>query len=164
MSGENELLQGEIPGGAENAMTFEDVLEKYGSLTYYNVGVSMLPLLHQRKDLFTVVRKGEERCKKGDVALYRRRSDKYVLHRIIEVREKDYVILGDNCFEKEYGITDGEILGVMTAYVRKGRSHSTGDLSYRLYSFYIMHTIAPRIFRKKVMMKLKKVIKRMIGR
>jgi hypothetical protein len=67
----------------------------------------MLPMLREGKDLFTVVKKGPERCKAGDVVLYRRGSH-YILHRVIEVREKDYVILGDNCVNREYGITDDD--------------------------------------------------------
>ena len=35
-------------------MTFEEVLEREGRLVYTNVGISMLPLLRQGKDLFVV--------------------------------------------------------------------------------------------------------------
>ena len=49
---------------------YEEYLEKNGTLTYSNVGTSMMPLLRQGKDLFTVTRKGPERCKAGDVVLY----------------------------------------------------------------------------------------------
>ncbi len=68
-------------------MNFETYLQERGVMTYTNVGVSMMPLLRQGKDLFTVRRKERsERCKVGDVALYRRPPDKYVLHRLF--REK----------------------------------------------------------------------------
>ena len=90
--------------------TYEDFLEKNGEMTYSNVGISMLPLLKEGRDLFTVRKKGRKRCKKYDVVLYRRPPNSYVLHRIIEVRENDYVILGDNCLNKEYGITDDDII------------------------------------------------------
>ena len=62
------------------SMKYEEYLDRYGSLTYANVGVSMLPMLREGKDLFTVVKKGPERCKAGDVVLYRRGSH-YILHR-----------------------------------------------------------------------------------
>lgn len=114
--------------------TYEEYLEQNGSMTYSNVGISMMPLLKQGRDLFTVRKKGAERCSKYDVVLYRRPPAHYVLHRIIEVREKDYVIRGDNCSRKEYGITDDDIIGVMTGYVRKGKKHTTEDAVYRLYS------------------------------
>lgn len=116
-------------------VSYEEYLEKNGEMTYSNVGVSMLPLLRQGRDLFTVRKKGAERCKKYDVVLYRRPPSSYVLHRIIRVRENDYVILGDNCAYKEYGIKDSDIIGVMTKYVRNGKEHSIGEPGYRLYSW-----------------------------
>ena len=143
-------------------MTYEEYLEKNDDLTYTNVGVSMMPLLHQGRDLFTVTKKTARRCKAGDVVLYRRPPNKYVLHRIIAVRPDDYVILGDNCVRKEYGIKDSDIIGIMTGFVRNGRSYSVKDLPYRLYSAYIMSTIPIRIFRKKAVLKAKRTVKKII--
>lgn len=113
--------------------TYEAELERSGSFTYTNVGVSMLPLLRQGRDLFTISKK-QGRCKKYDVVLYKRPPQAYVLHRVIEVREQDYVILGDNCYNKEYGITDADVVGVMTAFVRKGKAYSVKHKGYQLYA------------------------------
>ena len=145
-----------------DSISFEQYLEANGSLTYTNVGVSMMPLLRQGKDLFTVVKKGAARCKAGDVVLYKRPPNKYVLHRVVEVRPKDYVILGDNCVAKEYGITDSDILGVMTGYVRNGRSHTVQDPGYRLYSWWIMHFPGLRIFCKKAILRLKRIARKLL--
>ena len=140
-------------------ISYEEYLEKNGSLTYSNVGVSMMPLLREGKDLFKVKKKDKRRCRRGDVVLYRRPPDKYVLHRVIEVRPKDYVILGDNCVKKEYGIKDSDIIGVMTGFVRNGKEHTVKELSYHIYTDYILHTIPIRIFYKKVIWKIKRMIK-----
>ncbi len=144
-------------------VSYEQYLQEHGTLTYTNVGVSMLPLLRQGRDLFIVKRKGPQRCAAGDVVLYRRPPDKYVLHRIIEVRDDSYVILGDNCTEKEYGIRDDDILGVMTGFVRNGREHSTEDAGYRLYTSFWMHTIGFRRALLKGKAKLRRLIKRIVG-
>ena len=144
--------------------SYEEYLDAYGTLTYTNVGISMLPLLRQGRDLLTVRKKGPERCRKGDVVLYRRPPDQYVLHRIVEVRSDDYVILGDNCVSKEYGIRDEEILGILTGFVRNGKTHSVDELGYRAYSTLWLHTIPIRTGSKKLIWKLKGVIKRLIGR
>jgi len=140
--------------------TYEDFLEKNGEMTYSNVGISMLPLLKEGRDLFTVRKKGRKRCKKYDVVLYRRPPNSYVLHRIIEVRENDYVILGDNCLNKEYGITDDDIIGVMTSYVHNGKKHSVNELIYRIYSLIWVDLAAVRVFLMRVRIKLKRLIKR----
>ena len=116
----------------------------------------MLPLLRQGKDLFFLEKKGEKRCRAGDVVLYRRKRQ-YVLHRVIEVREKDYVILGDNCTAKEYGIQDSDILAVMTSFIRNGREHSVKEFAYRVYSFVWLKIAPLRIF-------LKRAVKGLIGR
>ena len=55
----------------EEQINFEDYLARYGSLTYKNKGTSMMPLLRQDRDLFTIVKKGPERCSKYDVVLYK---------------------------------------------------------------------------------------------
>ena len=54
--------------------SYEEFLEANGELTYTNVGTSMMPLLRQGRDLFTVRKKTEERCRAGDVVLYRREA------------------------------------------------------------------------------------------
>ena len=143
-------------------ISYEEYLNAHGTLTYTNVGVSMLPLLRQGKDLFTVQKKGAARCKPGDVVLYKRPPDQYVLHRVIEVRPDDYVILGDNCISKEYGIADERILGVMTAYVRNGKQHTVDEPLYRLYTWRMLHLIPLRIFWKKTILRLKSGLRKLL--
>ncbi|MBR1862924.1 MAG: S24/S26 family peptidase [Ruminococcus sp.] len=146
----------------KNGMSYEEYLEKHGTLTYTNVGVSMLPLLRQGRDLFTVKKKGSKRCRRGDVVLYRRPPDKYVLHRVIETRPEDYVILGDNCVKKEYGIRDSDIIGVMIGYVRNGKERSVNFLPYRLYSGFILCTVGPRTLLKRIKMRTRSAVKRIV--
>ena len=135
-------------------LTLEECLAENGFLTYRIRGVSMQPMLRQGRDLFTVIPKGPERCKKYDVVLYRRPSDPYVLHRIIEVRPDSYVILGDNCIAKEYGIRDEDILGVLTSFRHNGHTVSVSDWRYRLYSRVWVFFQPVRIFCKRVKGKL----------
>ncbi len=145
-------------------LRYEDYIEKNGSLTYTNVGVSMLPLLRQGKDMFIVSKRNGQRCRVGDVVLYRRPPDHYVLHRVVEVRKDDYVILGDNCINREYGIKDEDIIAVMTGYIRGGKKHTVSEKGYRFYSFVWLHTIPVRIGLKKAKIKLKNIIKKIVKR
>ena len=110
--------------------TFEDILARDGRLVYKTKGVSMLPLLHQERDLVVIeVPKG--RLKKYDVALYKR-GDNTVLHRVIHVKEESYEIRGDNTYSLEK-VPDSAILGVLTSFVRKGKRISAKNPLYLCY-------------------------------
>ena len=118
---------------AVKRVTFEEVLEKNGVLVYTNVGSSMMPLLRQRRDIIEIRKKDPAtRCKRYDAVLYKY-GNKYILHRVLKVRPKDYVICGDHNIRREYGITDDHILGVMTRVVRNGKPIYPTDWRYRLY-------------------------------
>ncbi len=109
-----------------NNSSFEEILEKERRLVYYNVGDSMLPLIRQGRDL-VVIERTSVRLKKFDVPLFRRPDGTYVLHRIVRVRNEDYVVRGDNRWHKETGVRDEQILGVLTAVIRDGKEVSIRD-------------------------------------
>ena len=106
-------------------------MKEKGYLIYTNVGVSMMPFLRQRRDIIEI-RPRQGRAKRYDAVLYKR-GDKYILHRVLKVRPKDYVICGDHNIWREYGITDDQILGVMTRVIRDGKSIYPTDWKYRIY-------------------------------
>ena len=110
--------------------TFEEILERDGKLVYTSVGNSMRPFIRSGDDLL-VIEKATGRLNKFDVPLYRRDTGEYVLHRILKVRDEDYIICGDNRWRKETGITDRHILGVLTAIIRIGKRISVNDQAYR---------------------------------
>ena len=99
--------------------SIEREMKEKGRLTYTNVGVSMWPFIRQGKDL-VVIEAPKGRLKKYDVPLYRINpsENRYTLHRILEVREQDYIIRGDNCLKTEHGIRDEQIVGVLTKIIR----------------------------------------------
>ena len=115
-----------------NKTTYEQELAQKGFLLYTTVGRSMRPFLRSGEDLMRIEARGEARLKAGDVGLYRRRSGRYVLHRIVKVRKEDYVLCGDNCWQLEPGIRDHQILGKLTAVIRQGREQDVTGFGYRL--------------------------------
>lgn len=116
-----------------NKSNFEEILARDGRLFYTNVGDSMMPLIKQGRDLL-VIEKTAGKLKKYDIPLYKRDNGQYVLHRILKVRENDYVICGDNRWSKETGIIDRQIIGVLTALVREGKEIPLDSWKYRLYA------------------------------
>lgn len=112
--------------------TFEEELERHGNLVYTNVGPSMLPLIREGRDLL-MLEKPSGRLKRYDVPLYKRDNGQYILHRILRVREHDYVTCGDNQWKPEYGIEDRQIIGRLCAIVRDGKTIRVNAPLYQIY-------------------------------
>ncbi|MBQ9680125.1 MAG: S24/S26 family peptidase [Ruminococcus sp.] len=132
--------------------SFEQVIAERGELIYTNIGDSMYPLI-QPRDLL-VIKKPELPLRRLDIPLYKRDSGQYVLHRIIKVRQNDYVICGDNRNIVEEGITDRHIIGVLTAIVRKGKMKSVYSAGYRIYAHLWCDLFPVRCFILRVLNRL----------
>lgn len=117
-----------------NTVTFEQELDRHGTIVFTNVGVSMMPLLRQGRDLMVIQKRPSERLKKLDAVLFKRPNGQYILHRIIRVLPDGYFIVGDNCIGGEY-VGEEQVLGVLTEVVREGgkRIDMEKDRRYRLY-------------------------------
>lgn len=113
-------------------MSFEEYLDKNGTLAYTNVGVSMMPLLRQGRDVMVIRKKGPERCRKYDAVLFKRDNGQYVLHRIVTVRENGYYIIGDNCISGEY-VREDQILGTLAEVIRDQKTIRVTDRMYLAY-------------------------------
>ena len=119
----------------------------------------MRPLIRQGKDLM-VIEKPKGRLKRYDAALYIRRKDgAYVLHRVLHAKKDSYVICGDNCLAREYGITDNDVIGVLTGVIRDGKEIKATSFKYRLYA----HLWCDFIFIRIPATKLLRFIRRVLG-
>lgn len=110
----------------------ERIIEEQGFYASTVVGISMYPMLRNRRDT-VIISPVDGRLKKYDIPLYRR-GDAYVLHRIVRVLPESYIICGDNCMELEYGITDEQIIGVLTGFYRDDKM---ADINGFLYGIYV---------------------------
>ena len=140
---------------------FESVLNKYGKFTYTNKGMSMFPMLRPEKDVFTIVKKAEERCKVNDVVLFKR-NGKFILHRIVEVFDDHYSTLGDNCVNYEKNIKDEDILGILVSFQKNGHTINTDDIKYRIYVYFLRFFEKPRILMKRKLAALKRTVKQLL--
>ena len=98
----------------------ENQLAEQGYYVSTTVGWSMWPMLRNRRDRVIVLPVGKERLKKYDLPLYRRPDGKYVLHRIIGVRDGEYIIRGDNTYIKEH-VPDEWVIGYVSEFYRANR-------------------------------------------
>jgi acid phosphatase class B len=118
----------------------ETLLEEYGEIIRPIKGISMLPMLREDRDAVRLVPVKED-LKVGDVPLYRKANGQYVLHRIVSVEQKHYIIRGDNTYQLER-VPDEWIVGVMVEFWR-GKKHYTADhKGYRRYAAF-WQTIYP---------------------
>ncbi len=139
--------------------TFKEQLELHGKIIYTNVGTSMMPLLREGRDVM-IIERPVGRLKKYDVPLYIRPDGLYVLHRILKVRENDYVICGDHCIKKEYGITDDDIVGVLTGVIRDGKTISMDSPKYKLYYHLWCDFFYIRVFLLRAKSLLRRIFKK----
>lgn len=126
-----------------NKRTPEEELREHGVLVYPIRGKSMEPMLRQNRDLVHL-RLPDGPLKTNDVALYRRPSGQYVLHRVVGEDAHGYIFLGDNCIKKEYGIQPDAVLGVLTEFVRKGKIIPVENRQYQAYVWLWQRTFPLR--------------------
>jgi signal peptidase I len=105
-------------------------------------GGSMTPFLVHGRDTVFLTPVNRE-LKNGDMIFYRRDNGRYVLHRVVKVG-KTYTCMGDNQFHKEPGLRHDQMIGIVTEFVRDGKTIPVTDLRYRLYSRLWYHSRFPR--------------------
>ncbi|MBQ7368889.1 MAG: hypothetical protein IJW60_04185 [Clostridia bacterium] len=124
-------------------LKIEDVLREKGVYIGPTVGVSMLPMLKNRRDTI-VVKPKIERLKRLDVALYKR-GEAYVLHRVLEAVDGGYIIRGDNCYADE-NVPEEAVIGVLTEFFRKDKHYYCTDKKYIRYAKRRIRTYKLRRF------------------
>lgn len=124
-------------------LKIEDVLREKGVYIGPTVGVSMLPMLKERRDTI-VVRPKTERLDRLDVALYKR-GDTYILHRVLERTETGYIIRGDNCYTDEI-VPEDAVIGVLTEFFQADKHVLCTDAEYIAYAEKRLKTYKTRRF------------------
>ncbi len=111
-----------------------EMLENNGRVTIGIKGVSMQPMLYNSRDKVTLV-KPEFPLKKHDIPFYRRENGQFILHRIIKAHKNGcYTCRGDNQWEKEYPVSEEQIIGVVESFNRNGKEISVKNKKYLLYT------------------------------
>ena len=85
------------------------------------------------KSLKTQIRELKEPAKRYDLVLYIRGEEQGVIHRVLHVRKEDYIIAGDNCWQKEY-VRHEQVKGIAVRFYRNGKWYSVDHKGYRLYA------------------------------
>ena len=144
---------------AREPQKIEDVLAEKGVYVGPTVGVSMLPMLKNRRDTI-IVRPKTQRLQRLDVALYKR-GDDYVLHRVLAPVEGGYIIRGDNCYSDE-AVPEEAVFGVLTEFFRKDKHYLCTDEKYIKYAEKRIKTYKRRRFFVMWKTKMKRAAKKVL--
>ena len=122
---------------------FSEKLCEGGSVTFSPRGASMLPMLRAYGDSVTLTAP-PARLKKGMVALFVLNKEdggvKYILHRLVKIKKSGLVFCGDHRLECDPEVSPEAVVGVLSSYRSRGKERSIKSLTYRLYSFFMVHT------------------------
>ncbi len=110
-----------------------ETLDQGGTFSLTITGQSMYPFILGNRDQVTLS-PVPDKLKKNDLPLYRRSNGQFVLHRIVKV-EKDgtYTCCGDHQWWLEKGLKHEQMIGLATAYVRKGKKLTNRNVWYKAY-------------------------------
>ncbi len=117
-------------------------------------GHSMYPLLIPGTDKVVIEPSPGRRLKRGDIALFRRKGSKLVLHRIVRIKrdrtgERLFYFCGDNQREIEGPVYEEDICGVVTRIEKPKLKFSVRNPLYVLSVFIwmILRPVRPNISR-----------------
>ena len=122
----------------------EEQLESGGVTVFKIHGTSMKPMMQDRADSVRI-KKPTDDIKKYDIIFYRRNDGQFVLHRVVGIKNNDFICRGDNQIIDEFPVRHENIIGIVTDYTKNGEFKSMDSLSQKIYSRFWVNTV---IFRK----------------
>ena len=122
-------------GNEKQKLDIEKLLLQGRAVRSYPPGYSMYPMFVPDRDE-AVIRPITDttRLRRADVVLYRREESILVLHRIWKVTADGIYLVGDRQTQIEGPLHPGQMRGILTSFVRKGREISVCHPAYIFYS------------------------------
>lgn len=100
----------------------KEVIDDGKSFTMIGRGNSMRPFLQGSRDSVVFSAVADRQIRKGDIALYRRDSGQFVIHRVYAVDANgEMAFVGDAQWTLECGIRPDQLRAYVTQVVRKGK-------------------------------------------
>lgn len=139
-----------------NINNLEDQLNNQGFIVSDISGTSMYPFLIQNKHRIIVSKVNINDIKKYDVVLYKS-NNKYILHRVIDIKDNTLLIRGDNTPNIEY-VSVQNILGKLVSYYDHNKCIDVSDEMNLKYYNKSIKTLKYRILKQELKNKIKKII------
>lgn len=117
---------------ADNWMEMSKELLKEGKkVKIVPKGNSMFPFWASERDSI-IIGKIERELKRGDIVLYRRKNGIHVAHTIYKIDKGRFFMLGDSQTDIEGPLEREQIIGLVEAIVRKGKTIDCNNLWYKI--------------------------------
>lgn len=101
-------------------------------------GFSMYPLVESWRDGVLLTKAGK--IKKGDVPLIQREDGKYVLHRVIKIKNGMFALRGDYEQKIEYPVSPECVVAVAKGFYRNEKYIPCDSFWYKIYKVFWMNT------------------------
>jgi len=145
---------------SELSPVITEILQNDGQVIITVTGVSMFPMLRHHRDKVSLVGSREGYLKKYDIVLFVRPGGKYILHRIVAVKETGYVMIGDNQYVKEYPVLPSQVVGVVKGFWRNKKYISCDNFIYYLYCRFWVQSYPLRLLYSKCRQGYLKLLKK----
>ena len=126
----------------------EEYLKAGKTVKFSPKGVSMLPMLRQGKDKVELSPL-PSKLKKYDLPVYQYPSGKYVMHRVVDVKDDYYICNGDNLLQMET-VYPHQLIAVVSAFTRNGKRIEVTNPLYMMYCRFWCGIRPFRHFLKKI--------------
>lgn len=121
---------------SNNDSNIKKIIQEQGIHYSTTVGMSMYPLLRDRKDRI-IVRPNKDKYCISDVILFQRPNGKIILHRIVGENDNHYLVCGDNQYTIEK-VSKEFVIGKLVAFYRGNRYVSIKEIRYKFYSWSVI--------------------------
>ncbi|MCR5848941.1 MAG: S24/S26 family peptidase [Lachnospiraceae bacterium] len=119
----------------------EELLSENKSVQLHPIGYSMYPLIVPERDEVIISPLRNHKIRRGDVLLYKRKSGKFVLHRVYKIRGDSLFFVGDNESEIEGPLNISQVYGIMSSFYHNGRLYRSKNpfyiISYNVWLFLL---------------------------
>ena len=122
-------------------------------------GDSMRPLIRRGKDPVTIVPLSRP-LRNGDVVLFRL-GEKYIVHRVWQLKDGMVRTFGDNCWKPEPWFPEQQVLGLVVKYSRDGKAHRLDTPQARAWGRMWMAVHPVRMLYKRCRSLAARVVRRM---
>lgn len=111
---------------------FRNLVEEDKEVGLLISGNSMAPFLVHERD-YIYFKKPDRQLKAGDMVFYQRENGQYIMHRIFDIKDDGYYMLGDSQFQIEGPLNESQIFALVTKVKRKGKVLEPENLIWKFF-------------------------------